>query len=47
MKDATTLARCNLFAVLGAIPQLLKLDPEAASLVEGKNIKIGFAVKDR
>ena len=46
MKDATTLARCNLFAVLGAIPQLLKLDPEAASLVEGKNIKIGFAVKD-
>jgi hypothetical protein len=46
MKDTNILARCNLFAVLGAIPHLLKLDPEAAALVAGKNIKIGFAVKD-
>ena len=46
MKDTTVLARCNLFAVLGAIPHLLKLDPEAAALVAGKRIKIGFAVKD-
>ena len=46
MKDTTVLARCNLYAVLGAIPHLLKLDPEAAALVAGKNIKIGFAVKD-
>lgn len=46
MKDTTVLARCNLFAVLGAIPHLLKLDPEAAALVAGKNIKIGFAVKN-
>lgn len=44
MKDTTVLARCNLFAVLGAIPHLLKLDPEAAALVAGKNIKVGFAV---
>ena len=46
MKDTAVLARCNLFAVLGAIPHLLKLDPDAAALVSGKNIKVGFAVKD-
>ena len=46
MKDTTVLARCNLFAVLGAIPHLLRLDPEAAALVAGKNIKVGFAVKN-
>ena len=46
MKDTTVLARCNLFAVLGAIPHLLKLDPDAAALVAGKNIKSGLSVKD-
>lgn len=46
MKDTAILARCNLFAVLGAIPHLLKLDPEAAALVADKQIKVGFAVKD-
>ena len=46
MKDTTILARCNLFAVLGAIPHLLKLDPEAAALVADARIRIGFAVKD-
>ena len=46
MKDTTVLARCNLFAVLGAIPHLLKLDPEAAALVAGKRIKVGFSVKN-
>lgn len=46
MKDTLVLARCNLFAVLGAIPHLLKLDPDAAALVKGKNLKIGFSVKD-
>ncbi len=46
MKDTTVLARCNLYAVLGAIPHLLKLDPEAAALVAGKSIKIGFSVKN-
>lgn len=46
MKDTTVLARCNLFAVLGAIPHLLTLDPIAAELVKGKNIKIGFLVKN-
>ena len=46
MKDTSVLARCNLFAVLGAIPQLIELDPDAAALVAGKRIKIGFSVKN-
>ena len=45
MKDTTVLARCNLYAVLGAIPHLLRLDPIAAELVRDKHIKIGFSVK--
>ena len=46
MKDTTILARCNLYAVLGAIPHLLYLDPDAAALVRGKNIRVGFSVKN-
>ena len=46
MKDTNVLARCNLFAVLGAIPHLLRLDPIAAALVRGKFIKVGFSVKN-
>ncbi len=46
MKDTTVLARCNLFAILGAIPHLLAIDPAAAALVAGKNIKIGFSIRD-
>ncbi len=46
MKDAHVLARCNLFAILGAIPHLLALDPEATALVADKDIKIGFSIHD-
>ena len=46
MKDTTVLARCNLYAVLGAIPHLLYLDPDAAALIRGKNIRVGFSVKN-
>ncbi len=46
MKDTAVLARCNLYAVLGAIPHLLRLDPIAAELVKDKRIKIGFSVKN-
>jgi len=46
MKDQKTLAYINLFAVLGAIPYLCRLDQEAAALIEGKTVSIGFAVKD-
>ncbi len=45
MKDTTVLARCNLFAILGAIPHLLALDPKAAAIVADKQISIGFSVK--
>lgn len=44
MKDERVLAYCNLFGVLGAIPTLLELDPDAAALVKGKRISIGFSV---
>ena len=46
MKDAKTLAYINLFAVLGAIPYLCDLDKEAAELIKGKSVSVGFAVKD-
>ena len=46
MKDARTLAYINLFAVLGAIPYLCELDAEAAELIRGESVSIGFAVKD-
>jgi len=46
MKDEKVLAYCNLFGVLGAIPTLLEIVPEAAEAVKGKNISVGFAVKD-
>ena len=46
MTDAKTLAYINLFAILGAIPYLCRLDAEAAALIEGETVSIGFAVKD-
>ena len=46
MKDARTMAYINLFAVLGALPYLCELDSEAAKLIEGKSVSVGFAVKD-
>ena len=45
MKDSKTLAYINLFAVLGAIPYLCELDSEAAALIEGASVSVGFAVK--
>ena len=44
MKDTAVLTRCNLFAVLGAIPHLIELVPEAAELVAGTSIRIGFNI---
>ena len=46
MKDSKTLAYINLFAILGAIPYLCELDKEAAELIEGQTVSIGFSVKD-
>lgn len=45
MKDARTLAYINLFAILGALPYLCELDGEAAGLIRGESVSIGFAVK--
>ena len=46
MRDPRTLAYINLFAILGALPFLCELDREAAKLIEGKAVSIGFSVKD-
>ncbi len=46
MKDERVLAYCNMFGVLGAIPSLLTIVPEAKETVKNKNISVGFLVKD-
>ncbi len=46
MKDEKVLAYCNLFGVLGAIPTLLELVPEAKDLIGNKRIAIGFSIKN-
>lgn len=46
MTDSRTLAFCNLFGVLGAIPTLLEIAPEARAIVADKTISVGFAVGD-
>ena len=44
--DAKTLAYINLHAILGSIPRLCEMVPEAKKLIEGKDVSIGFDVKD-
>lgn len=44
--DAKTLANINLRAILGSIPRLCEMVPEAKQLIAGKNVSIGFDVKD-
>lgn len=44
--DARTMAFINLHAVLGSIPALCRLVPEAKALIEGKKVSIGFEVKN-
>ncbi len=44
--DEKTLAYINLYAVLGTLQKLCSIDDEARRIVEGKDISIGFAVKD-
>ncbi len=43
--NQNVLAHCNLFGVLGAIPELLRMDEEARRLVGSRRISIGFSVK--
>lgn len=46
MKSQASLAYINLFAVFGAIPELCKMDSEAAALIENERISLGFTVKN-
>ena len=44
--DERTLSFINLYGVLGSLTELCRLDEEAKNLIAGKNISVGFAVKD-
>ena len=43
--DAKTLSYINLRAILGSIPRLCEMVPEAQKLIAGKDVSIGFDVK--
>ena len=44
MKSQASLAYINLFAVLGAIPELCRMDKEARALIENDRVSLGFTV---
>lgn len=44
--DQKTLACVNLFGVFGAIPELCLLSDEARELIKGKNVSVGFDIKN-
>lgn len=46
MKDQMTLAAVNLYAVLGTIPRLCALSPEAHDLIKSDSVSLAFAVKN-
>ena len=46
MKDERTLAFINLYAIFGALSELVRLVPEAKALIGDKTITIGIAVKN-
>ncbi len=46
LTDAMTLAYINLYGILGAIPAMLELSPEARKILGKGACAIGFAVKD-
>ena len=43
--DQKTLSYINLFAVLGSLEHLCRLDPVAQRLIQGVNVSIGFVVR--
>ena len=45
MKDKTALAYVNMFAILGAIPELCRIDEKAGELIKDSKISLGFSVK--
>ena len=44
--DERTLSFINLYAVLGALTELCRLDEESRQLIADKNVSVGFAVKN-
>lgn len=44
--DQRVLAYINLYAVLGSLKTMCHIDDNAQKLISGKNISVGFAVKD-
>ena len=45
-KDQRALAYVNMYAILGALPTLISLVPEAGELIAGDKITLGFRVKN-
>lgn len=45
MKDIRVLAYINLYAILGNIPILCELVPEAADTIRGEKVRLGISVK--
>lgn len=43
--DQRTLAYINLFAVLGALPELCRISPEAQAYIRNQTVSVGFTVK--
>lgn len=43
--DQVTLAYINLYGVLGSLEELCRIDEEAAALIQGQKISVGFFVK--
>lgn len=46
MKSQDSLAYLNLFAILGAIPELCRMDKDARALIENERISLGFTVRN-
>lgn len=44
--DQKTLAYINLYAVLGTLPELCRLSPQAQAYIRNQNVRLGIAVKD-
>ena len=43
--DQRTLAFINLYAVLGTLPELCRLSPQAQAYIRNQNVRLGIAVK--
>ncbi len=44
--DQRTLAFINLYAILGTLPELCRLSPQAQAYIRGQSIRLGITVKD-